>query len=89
MSSHELNAHVQPFTDKVAQNLDIISENFQFSTRHTKILLGFIISTILLRGTNRKSHGQNSSTNFRKNLEVWHSFGHNLKILCYLFCNWL
>jgi len=89
MSSHELNAHVQPIAHKVAQNLDIISGKFQFITRRTGILMWFIISTMSLRGTNRKSHEQNSSTNLRNNLEIWHSFGHNLEILCHLMCNWL
>jgi len=32
----------------VAQNLEILSKNFQFSTRRTRILMGFIISTMLL-----------------------------------------
>jgi len=31
---------------RMAQNLQNISENFQFSTRRTKILMGIIISTI-------------------------------------------
>jgi len=38
--------YVQPIADKVAQNLDIISKKFQFSTRHTRILMRFVISTI-------------------------------------------
>jgi len=50
----------QPIADRVAKNLEIISKNFQFSTRRTKILVGFITSTMLLPGTNRKFHGLNS-----------------------------
>jgi len=52
-----LKYRVQPTADRVAQSNEINSINFQFSTRRT---MGLIISTILLRGTNRKSHGQNS-----------------------------
>jgi len=50
--------NVQPIADRVAQNLENIFKKFQFSTRRTKILMGFIISTMLSRGTNRKYHGQ-------------------------------
>jgi len=50
------------FLGGVAQNLEIISKNFQFNTRRTRILMGFIISTMFLLGVNRKSHGQNSGT---------------------------
>jgi len=46
--------------DRVVQNLEIISENFQFSARRIRILMGFIIGTMFSRGINRKSHGQNS-----------------------------
>jgi len=56
-------SQVQPIADRVAQNLEIISKNCQFGTRRTRILMGFIIGTIhyvLILGTNRKSHGQNS-----------------------------
>ena len=34
---------VQPFADRVAQHLEIISKNFQSSTRRTRMLMGFII----------------------------------------------
>jgi len=51
---------IQPIADRVAKNLEIISKNFQFSTRRTKILVGFITITMLLPGTNRKFHGPNS-----------------------------
>ena len=46
----------------MAQNLEIISKNFQFSTKRTMILMGSIISTKLLCGSNRKSHVQNSGS---------------------------
>jgi len=68
---------LQPIADRVAHNLKIISQNFRFSTRRTRILMGFIISTILLDGTNRKSHGQNSvllkkfKKVLRNNLKIW------------------
>jgi len=34
--------------DRVAQNLEIISKNFQFSTRRTRILMGFSIYYLVL-----------------------------------------
>ena len=37
---------IQPVADTVAQNLEIISTNCRFSTGRTRILMGFIISTI-------------------------------------------
>ena len=40
--------NVQPIADRVAQNLEIISDNFQFSTRRTRILMGFIIYELVL-----------------------------------------
>ena len=39
---------VQPIADRVAQNLEIISKNFRFSTRRTKILMGLIIYYLIL-----------------------------------------
>ena len=53
---------LQPIADRVTRNFEIISKKIQINTRRTRILMGFIISTILLPGTTRKSHGQNSST---------------------------
>ena len=38
--------NVQPIAYRVAKKIDIMSKNFQFSTRRTRILMGFIISTI-------------------------------------------
>jgi len=60
-----ISMYIQPIADGVAQNLEIISKNFQFSTWR---LIGFIISTMLYPGTNRKSNGYNSAslTNFSK-----------------------
>jgi len=39
---------VQPIADKVAQNLEIVSKNFRFSTRHTRILTGLVIYNLVL-----------------------------------------
>ena len=39
---------VQPIADRVAQNLEIISKNFQFSIRCTRILMGLIIYYLVL-----------------------------------------
>jgi len=58
---------IQLNADRMAQNLEILSENFYFlslsllcSTRRTRTLIRFIISTMLsLPGANCKSHGQN------------------------------
>jgi len=48
---------LQLIADRVAQNLEIVSNFFQFSPRRTRIFMGFTISTMLLPGTNGKSHG--------------------------------
>ena len=40
--------HIQPIADRAAQNLEIISKNFQFSTRRTRILMEFIIYYLVL-----------------------------------------
>ena len=50
---------IQPVAD---MDVELLSKDFQFSTRRTRILMGFIISTAYLHGTNRKSHGQNPGT---------------------------
>jgi len=39
----ELPAKLQPIAHTMAQTLEIISKNFQFSTRRTRILMGLII----------------------------------------------
>ena len=38
----------QPIADRIAQNLEINSKNFHFSTRRTRILKGFIIYCLVL-----------------------------------------
>jgi len=60
--SHTPTSHFNTLGLSVAQNLENISENFQFSTRRTRILMGSIISTMLSRGNNHNSHGQNAGT---------------------------
>jgi hypothetical protein len=40
--------YVQPIADRVAQSLEIISKNYQFSTRRTRMLMGFIIYYLVL-----------------------------------------
>jgi len=59
---------ILPIADRVVQNPVIISKNFRCGTRHSRILMGFIISTVSLHGTNRKFHVQNfgTLTNFEK-----------------------
>jgi len=47
---------VQSIADMVALNLELISKNFQFSTKRTNDFYH------LLLGTNPKSHGQNSGS---------------------------
>jgi len=54
--------YIQPIADRVNKNLEIISKNFQISTRRTRILMRFIIGTMLLPGTNRKSYVHNSGS---------------------------
>jgi len=63
---------IQPIADRVPQNPENISKNFQLSTRRTRI-------DRLLLGTTRKSHGQNSGSLVR--------FSNNLEIQCHPFCN--
>jgi len=72
-------AQVQPIADKVVQNLEIIFKNFQFSTRRTWILMGFIICTIyyvvlIVNPMDRILVRRTSS-------------GNNLEILCHPMCN--
>jgi len=54
--------NIQPNAGRLAQNLGIISNNFYFSTRRTRILMRFVITPLLLPGSIRKSHGQYSGT---------------------------
>jgi len=71
--------YIQPIADRVTKNLEIISKDFQFGARRTRILMGFVMSTMLLPGTDRKSHGQDcGSLNFCRD---------DLKIFCHPICN--
>jgi len=40
--------HVKPIADREAQHLEIVPKEFQFSTRRTRILMGFIIYYLVL-----------------------------------------
>jgi len=62
----------------VAQHLEIISENFQFSIRRTRILMGFIIYYLVL-----------IVNPMGRILVRWRSFRKNLEMLCHPICNWL
>jgi len=42
------NKNIQPIADRVAQNLEIISENSQFSTRRTRNPMEFFIYYLAL-----------------------------------------
>jgi len=62
-------SQVEPIADRVAQHLENISKTFQFSTRRTRILMGFMSQTRdshgihhLVLGTDRKSKRQNSGS---------------------------
>ena len=69
---------IQPIADSVAQHLDIISKNFQFSTRRTRILMGFIIYFLVL-----------IVNPMGRILVRWKSLRNNLEMLCHTICNWL
>jgi len=70
--------YIQPIANREAQDLEITFKNLQFSSRHTRIFMRFIISTILsLWFVNP----------MRRILVHWHSFRENLKILCLPICN--
>jgi len=69
---------IQPIADRVAQHLEIISKNFQFSTRRTSILVGFIIYCLVL-----------IINPLGRILVRWKSFRNNLEMLCHPICNWL
>ena len=53
--ARDISPLIQPVADRVAQHLQIISKNFQFSTGRTRIYH-------FLLDTNRESHGQNSGS---------------------------
>jgi len=71
-------ASVQPIADRVSQHLEIISKNFQFSTRRTRILMGFIIYCLVL-----------IVNPICRILVRWKRFRHELETLCHPICNWL
>jgi len=63
---------IQPITDGVAQHLEIFSTNFRFSTRRTRILMGFIIYYLVL-----------IVISMGRILVCWKSFQKNLEIQCH------
>ena len=67
---------VQPITDRVAQHLEIISKNFRFSTRRTRILMGFIVYYLVL-----------IVNPMGRILVRWKRFRNNLEMLCHPICN--
>jgi len=69
---------IQTIADRVAQHLEMISKNFQFSTRRTRILMGFIIIYLVL-----------IVNPMGRILVRWTSFTNNLETLCHPICNWL
>jgi len=69
---------LQPIADRVAQHLEIISKNFQFSTRRTRILMGFIMYYVVL-----------IVNPMGRILVRLKSFRNNLEMLCHPICNWL
>jgi len=70
------NTYVQPIADRVAQHLEIISKNFQFSTRRTRILMRFIIYHLKL-----------IVNPMGRILVRWKSFENNLEMMCHPICN--
>jgi len=71
-------AYIQPIADRVAQHLEIISKNFQFSTRRTKILMGFIMYCLAM-----------IVNPMGRILVRWKSFRNNLEMQCRPICIWL
>ena len=69
---------LQPIADRVAQHLEIIPKIFQFSTRRTRILMGFIVYYLVL-----------IVNPMGRILVRWKSFRNNLEMLCHPICNWL
>jgi len=63
---------------KVAQQLEINFQNFQFSTRRTRILMGFIMHYMVL-----------IVNPMGRILVRWKRFRNNLEMLCHPICNWL
>jgi len=69
---------IQPIADRVAQHLEIVSKNFRFSTRRTRILMGFIMYSLVL-----------IVNPMGRILVRWKSFRNNLEMLCHPICNGL
>jgi len=74
--THILTSHIQPIANRVAQHLEIISKDFQFSTRRTRILMRFNINYLV--------QIVNSVGRF---LVRWKRFGQHLEMLCHPICN--
>ena len=70
--------NIQPIADRVAQHLEIISKDFQFITRRTRILMGFIIYYLVL-----------IVNPMGRTLVRWKSFRNTLEMLCDPICNWV
>ena len=69
---------VQPIEDRVAQHFKIISKNFRFSARRTRILVGLITYHLVL-----------VVNPMCRILARWKRLRNNLEILCHPICNWL
>ena len=67
---------VQPIADRLAQNLEIISENFQFGTRRTRILMGFVFYDLVV-----------IVNPMGRILVLWKGFKNNLEIQYHPICN--
>ena len=67
---------LQPIANRVEENVENISEIFQFGTRRTRVLMGFIIfyQVVLVNPKGRI-------------LVQWKSLRNNLEILCHPICN--
>jgi len=68
--------YIQPIADRVAQNLEIISKNFQFGTRRNRILMGCVTYYLVL-----------IVNPMGRILVRWKSCTTNLEILCHPICN--
>jgi len=74
----KLGVWVQPIANRVAQHVETISKNFQFSTSRTRILMGFIIYYLVL-----------IVNPMGLILVRWKKIINNLEMLCHPICNWL
>jgi len=73
-----LHTIVLPIAGRIAQHPEIISKNFQLSTKHTRILMGFINYYLVL-----------IVNPMGRILVRWKRFRNNLEMLCRPICNWL